>query len=221
MPSRWTTRFETWVVPKPNHPPTCLDSNAKPLDHSIWDLDSPQAKSSLNVFGFKCQAVEPPNLRLEQIWSLKLTSLTCLDSNTKPLDHSICSLGSPQVKSPLNVFGFKCQTVEPPSLRLEQIWSLKLPPSACLDLNAKPLNHPIWDLNKFEVSNYPPQRVWIQDSKPLNCPIQDWNKFQIPNSPDLFGLRISKPSNLSKLRFGQVSNPNFPRTQLSLCKSQI
>ena len=37
------------------------------LNHPIWDLGSPQAKSSLNVFGFKCQTVEPPNLRLEQI----------------------------------------------------------------------------------------------------------------------------------------------------------
>ena len=65
------------------------------LNHSIWDLGSPQAKSSLNVFGFKCQTVEPPNLRLKQIWSLKLTSPTCLDSNAKPLDHPIWDLDSP------------------------------------------------------------------------------------------------------------------------------
>ena len=89
------------------------------LNHSIWDLGNPQAKSHLNVFGFKCQTVEPPNLRLEQIWSLKLTSPTCLDSNAKPLGHSIWDLGSPQAKSHLNVFGFKCQTVESPNLRLE------------------------------------------------------------------------------------------------------
>ena len=39
MPSRWNTWFETWVVPKPNHPSMCLDSNAKPLNHPIWDLN--------------------------------------------------------------------------------------------------------------------------------------------------------------------------------------
>ena len=96
MPNRWTTQFETWTDLKSQiNPPTCLDSNAKPLDHSIWDLGSPQAKSSPNVFGFKCQTVEPPSLRLEQIWSLKLSSSTCLDP------------------------GF--QTVELPNSRLEQI----------------------------------------------------------------------------------------------------
>ena len=88
------------------------------LKHSIWDLGSPQAKSHLNVFGFKCQTVEQPNLRLGQIWSLKLTSPTCLDSNAKPLDHSIWDLGSPQAKSHPNVFGFECQAVGPLDLRL-------------------------------------------------------------------------------------------------------
>ena len=119
MPSRWTIQFEAWTDLKSQiNPPTCLDSNAKPLDHSIWNLGSPQAKSSINVFGFKCQTIEPPDLRLEQIWSLKLTSPACLDSNAKPLDYSIGDLGSPQAKSSLKVFRFKCQAVGPLDLRL-------------------------------------------------------------------------------------------------------
>ena len=184
MPSRWTTQFEAWVVPEPNHPSTCLASNAKPLDLSIWDLGSPQAKSHLNVFGFKCQTVEPTNLRLERIWSLKLTSPTCLDSNAKPLDNPIWDLGSPRAKSSLNVFRFKCQTVEPPNLRLEQIWSLELTSPTCLDSNAKPLDHPIWDLgspraksslNVFgfkcqtvEPPNLRPEQIWsLELSSPM------------------------------------------------------
>ena len=71
MPNRWTTQFETW---------TNLKSQ----------INLP------NVFGFKCQTVEPPNLRLEQISSLKLsTASTCLDP--------------------------AFQTVEPPNSKFEQI----------------------------------------------------------------------------------------------------
>ena len=126
LPNHWTILFEAWTNLKSQiNPPTCLDSNAKPLDHSIWDLGSPQGKSSLNVFGFKCQTVKPPNLRLEQISSLKLI--------------------------PQRVW------IEMPSrwtTRFET-WVVPKPnhPSMCLDSNAKPLNHPIWDLDKFEVSN--------------------------------------------------------------------
>ena len=156
MPNCWTTQLrleQIWSLKLTS--PTCLDSNAKSLDHSICSLGSPQVKSPLNVFGLRCQTAEPPNLRLEQIWSLKLTCPTCLDSNAKPLDHSICSLGSSQVKSPLNVFGFKCQTVEPPNLRLEQIWSLKLTSPTCLDSNAKPLDHSICSLGSPQVKSLP------------------------------------------------------------------
>ena len=39
MPSRWTTLFEAWVVPKSNHPSAGLDSNAKPLNHPIRNLN--------------------------------------------------------------------------------------------------------------------------------------------------------------------------------------
>ena len=224
MPSRWTTRFETWVVPKPNPPPTCLDSNTKPLAHTIWDLGSPQAKSPSNVFGFKCQTVEPPDLRFEQIWNLKLTSPMCLDSNAKPLDHSIWNLGSPQAKSSINVFGFKCQTIEPPDLRLEQIWSLKLTSPTCLDSNAKSLDHSIWDSGSPQAKSHlnvfgfkcqtvgPPnlrlEQIWSlkltpptcldSNAKPLDHSIWDLGSPQAKSSLNVFGFKCQtvEPPNL-------------------------
>ena len=212
MPSCWTTRFEAWVVPKSNHPSTCLDWDAKPLDHSIWGLGSPQAKSPLNVFGFKCQAVEPPNLRLVQNWSLKLNP---------PPQHVWIQMPNcwttqfetwTNLKSQiilLNVFGSRISNRWTAQFEIGTNFKSQILPT-CLDSGFPNRRiSPNWDLDKSRIF------------KQLNCPIRDWNKFQIPNSPDLFGLRISKPSNLSKLRFGQVSNPNFLQTQLSLCKSQI
>ena len=137
------TRFAAWVVPKSDHPSTCLDSNAQPLNHPICSLGSPQVKSHPNAFGFRVPnrwftrfaAWVVPNsdhpngfgFRVPNCWFTRFAAWvvpksdhpsTCFDSNAKPLNHSICSLGSPQVRSPLNAFGFKCQAVEPPDLQL-------------------------------------------------------------------------------------------------------
>ena len=127
MPNRWTTRFETWVVPKPNHPPTRLDSNAKPLDHSIWDLGSPQAKS-------------PP--------------LTCLDSNAKSLNHSIWDLNKFQIPNytPRRVWIQDSKPLNHPVRDFEQISNPKLPPLMCLDSGFQTVELlQIEILNKFQI----------------------------------------------------------------------
>ena len=80
FPNRWFTRFAAWVVPKSDHPSTCLDSRFQ----TVGSPDLQLGKS-------------PSPITPQRIWI----------QASKPLVHRISSLGSPQVKSPLNVFGFK------------------------------------------------------------------------------------------------------------------
>ena len=183
MPSRWTTRFETWVVPKPNHPP--LDvfgfkcKTVRPPNlrlEQIWSLKSPP-----NVFGFKCQTVEPPNLRFEQISSLKLSPpqrVWIQMPNRWTTQFETWTNLKSQI-TPLDVFGFKCQTVKPPDLRLEQIWSLKLSSSTCLDPGFQTIEPPNSGLEQISNLKLHPWRVWIQDSKPSKySKLRFWTNFK-------------------------------------------
>ena len=114
VPNRWFTRFAAWVVLKSNHTPTRLDSG-------FQTVGSPDSQLGLS----------PSQITPQRVWI----------RGSKPLVQPICSLGSPQVRSPLNVFGFRV-----PNRWFTRFAAWVVPkldhPSTCLDSRFQTVGSP-------------------------------------------------------------------------------
>ena len=114
VPNRWFTRFAAWVVPQSNHTPTRLDSG-------FQTIGSPDLQ-----LGYSPSQITP-----QRVWI----------QGSKPLVHPICSLGSPQVKSHPNAFGFRV-----PNRWFTRFAAWVVPksnhPSTCLDSGFQTVGSP-------------------------------------------------------------------------------
>ena len=150
--------------------------DSKPLDHPIWDLGSPQTKLPLDAFGFRI-----PNrwTTRSKIWVVpnQITPWRVWIQDSKPLDHLIWDLGSPQAKLNPDAFGFRISNrwttqfeiwiVSKPQITLD-MFGFKIPSCRIT---------PNLDLNKFQIPIFPnclekfPNQVrFVYISGPIRVP---------------------------------------------------
>ena len=207
---------------KSQFPLTCLDSgfsNCRFTQIEIWT--SFESQFSRPVWAQDFQTVEWPI----EIWKVSNPNFPRLIWTQDFQTVDLPKLRFGQVLNPNfpNLLGLKISKPSDDPLRFER-FQIPISPDLFGLRISKPSVYPNWDLDKFRVPIFPtcldlgfPNRRMTNFPRPCldsgfpNRRFTHWdlNKFQIPIFLRPIWTQDFQTIGLPKLRFGQVSNPNF------------